>query len=167
MGVVLGRRYVERGPSTGRRDADGGVLAAVALGSLVFVLAMVPKIPNELLDYCLQPAFAMLIYGLALGGGWIGALLVKAPIVFLGEASYAFYLLHIVVTILVGHMMGIKTGVYVEAAESQMQWWQTAICLAASLGASCLTLVFIERPARAAIRRIFATQKGTEMEAQH
>jgi peptidoglycan/LPS O-acetylase OafA/YrhL len=49
-----------------------------------------PLVHNGLL----LPLHALLILGLALGGGWLDTLLGRPLLVFLGNASYAMYLLH-------------------------------------------------------------------------
>ena len=43
----------------------------------------------------LRPINAVLLLGLALGGGWIARILSTRPVIYLGKASYGMYILHI------------------------------------------------------------------------
>ena len=88
-GVALGYHYAQRPASRSGADplALGGLLLTVAIaavaGTLPFLFAF---------EAAFLPAFGMLLYGLALGGGPARLLAVR-PLVVLGEASYALYLL--------------------------------------------------------------------------
>ena len=47
------------------------------------------------LNTAIRPFNALLLVGLGLGGGWIARALSTRPIVYMGKASYAMYILHI------------------------------------------------------------------------
>ena len=62
---------------------------------IVLVLQWADQIPYPLLhNGLLLPLFAALILGLALGGGWPCQWLSASVLTFLGNASYAMYILH-------------------------------------------------------------------------
>jgi peptidoglycan/LPS O-acetylase OafA/YrhL len=94
MGIALARAFelLTRG-----REAPAGkwlytigfLGSAATIGYAQYLPGSVH--PTELL----RPMNAVLLLGLALGGGWIARLLSTRPIVYLGKASYAMYILHI------------------------------------------------------------------------
>lgn len=96
VGCATGQLFLNR--SAARRAAGerrGGRLAAAAAVIVLVLLAVSPALPYlPLHNALLIPAFAALIYALAQGGGPIGGLLSWRPIVLLGEASYALYIMH-------------------------------------------------------------------------
>jgi peptidoglycan/LPS O-acetylase OafA/YrhL len=66
----------------------GGVLAFLTIATVS------PHIPYPILhDSALAPAFAAIIFGLALRPGWVSFLEIR-PLILLGDASYTLYLLH-------------------------------------------------------------------------
>ncbi len=65
-------------------------IAAVAL--IAFSSSVERWLP---LDLAIRPLNALLLFGLALGGGWFAAVLSARPSLLLGKASYALYILHI------------------------------------------------------------------------
>jgi len=68
----------------------------VVMGTLAFLVVVLfsPKIPYPLLhNGILAPAFAAIIYGIALRPGW-AAFMELRPFLLLGDASYSLYLLH-------------------------------------------------------------------------
>jgi peptidoglycan/LPS O-acetylase OafA/YrhL len=88
-GVALGYHYAQRPAARGGADplALGGLLLTVAIGAVARTLPFLFAFEAAFL-----PAFGMLLYGLALGGGPARLLAVR-PLVVLGEASYALYIL--------------------------------------------------------------------------
>src|SRR5207237_536668 len=72
----------------------GGALAAGAMAGIAAALIAGPSIPYPLLhNGLLVPLFAALVFGLAQGGGVLGRALASRPLVALGDASYALYIL--------------------------------------------------------------------------
>jgi len=64
-------------------------------GSAV-ILAYAQYLPGSVsMNTLLRPMNALLLLGLGLGGGWFARALSARPIVYLGKASYAMYILHI------------------------------------------------------------------------
>ncbi|RKH12141.1 acyltransferase [Corallococcus sp. CA053C] len=94
LGVLLGLVFVrERAAATSRPRSGGGM--AVAGAALLLVAFMLGgRIPYPLMhNVLLAPASALLVYGLARGGGPLGQLLSRPWLVSLGGASYSMYLL--------------------------------------------------------------------------
>ena len=159
IGMVLARAYLSRPPPAAPAAAGGGALVMGSGAALLAISAVLPSAPAELMDYGLQPLFAALIYGLASGGGWVGRMLSHPSLVFLGEASYSFYLLHIIVTVLVSRVVGASATIITDGAMT-LEPWQTAACLATCLVASGVALVTVEKPARVFLRRWLQTFQG-------
>ncbi len=88
FGLIFGRLRAGAG-------SRGNSLSAMASLIILVVLGAGSRIsPLFLSNGLLAPAFGCLILGLALGGGPLDWFLSRKTVVLLGEASYAFYLLH-------------------------------------------------------------------------
>ena len=113
----------------------GGVLVIVTL------TALVGTVPTPLISAgFLSPAFAAIIFGLALQPPWAAFLELKW-LVLLGEASYSLYLLHSTV----------MSEVY-DRLWSFPHGTRAALAFAAAIGAAVLCFIFVERPARDVLR---------------
>jgi len=116
----------------------GGFLGFVAL------VLCAARIPSSLISPGLfSPAYAAIIYGLALRPKWAAVLEMKW-LVLLGNASYSLYLLH---SIVISWTFG--------ATLCLPHWLSVAAVLIAAVGASLLSYLTIERPAR----RLFYPKK--------
>ena len=137
IGMLAGRIFV-----VGRRERR--LAPALVLGGLfgiAIVTALVDKIPNPVISTgLLSPAFAAIIYGLALQPRWTSFLEARW-LVLLGDASYSLYLLHsIVITRVFGAM-------------ASLPWWtRVAGSLGAAVGASLVSFNWIEQPGRRMLR---------------
>lgn len=90
LGMCLGFLFLRA--AVDRKWATTLLLAGVA--AFLAIVTVSAWIPYPILhDSALAPAFAAIIYGLALRPSWIGFLEIK-PLVLLGDASYTLYLLH-------------------------------------------------------------------------
>lgn len=93
-GVVLARLYRSVPPGS-RWFGRGDWLGVPALVALLVTLANADRLPLPLVhNGLLLPVYSALIFGLALGGGVVARLLSLSSLVFLGNASYAMYILH-------------------------------------------------------------------------
>jgi peptidoglycan/LPS O-acetylase OafA/YrhL len=93
-GIVLARLYQSL-PAGSAWFGRGDWLVLPALVATLLVLGNADRIPLPLVhNGLLLPAYLALIFGLALGGGMIPRMLAITPLVFLGNASYAMYILH-------------------------------------------------------------------------
>lgn len=81
------------------------------------LIAYAPLLPGTLdLNTAIRPFNALLLVGLGLGGGWIARALSTRPLVYMGKASYAMYILHIpMLWWAVGWRMRFATEIYVLA----------------------------------------------------
>lgn len=154
MGMALGRLFILT-PS-GRRMKDRAAVSGPALISvfapigIVGALSIANSVPGALVNNGLfDPLFALLIYSLAFGQGPLAALLSTPLMIFLGEASYAIYILHYSLWDWMVHLL--RGGLLSSLPELGF----FAVYLCAVIGAAVLSLRFLERPARRAIRRAF------------
>jgi peptidoglycan/LPS O-acetylase OafA/YrhL len=91
FGVALGVLFLR----SRDRAASGSWMAALGFGLAGACLALLP-LPYPLLhNGLLLPLFGLAIVGLARGGGLLGKVLAARPLVALGEASYALYILQV------------------------------------------------------------------------
>ena len=94
MGIVVCRAFdllTQRKPALTGKWLYG--LGIVGSGVILGYAEFLPK--SLSMNTLLRPMNAALLLGLGLGGGWIARLLSARPIVYLGKASYAMYILHI------------------------------------------------------------------------
>ena len=88
-GICMARLYLGRGTEK-KFPFDIAALGALAAAAAVIVVA------NHLYaKVLLFPAFMLLLYCLARGKGPLSGVLGSKPMVLLGEASFAFYILHV------------------------------------------------------------------------
>jgi peptidoglycan/LPS O-acetylase OafA/YrhL len=128
-----------------RRDPR---LALPLVGSGILALAIVAsvshKIPYAMIHTALlSPAFAAIIYGVALRPRWTSVLEARV-LVLLGEASYSMYLIHANIVFSFFHT---AKGDVRNASFAGL-----AMCLAIVLSMSLLIYRFIEQPARRKLR---------------
>jgi len=144
LGVILGAWHVRSGDA-GR---GGGALSVGAAAAVLAPMAAARSLPYPLLhNGLLAPLFAALIVGLARGGGPVHALLGTRPLVLLGEASYALYILH-----LHGHPWTQRLLRLVDkdaARDPAAAFWFYAVAITA---ASVAVFLWIETPARRWLR---------------
>jgi peptidoglycan/LPS O-acetylase OafA/YrhL len=155
LGAVLGQLFLTRAPraaSTSRRA--GGWLSTVAALALLVALALSGKISYPLLHQgLLIPLFGMLIYGLALGGGPISAVVGTRPFRLCGEASFALCVLQVPLMfwllVVSGHSF---------AQQPRIAFFALYFVLA--LGLSFICHYFVERPLRAWLDRLLQQRRG-------
>jgi peptidoglycan/LPS O-acetylase OafA/YrhL len=95
IGVVLALLYRSI-PARSRFWKRGAYFYIPAVLAILGVLASGDVIPYPVVhDGLLAPAYAMLIFGLALEGGVLVRFLSMPVLVFLGNASYSMYILHV------------------------------------------------------------------------
>jgi len=137
VGLFAGRLFLSG--NNNRRLATPLILSGMAVVATVILL--VGKIPNPLVSAgILSPAFAAIIYGLALQPRWT-SFLENRFLVLLGDASYSLYLLHSLIIM------------KVFLALSYLPWWMR-VCGAtgAAIAASLLSYMVVEQPGRHILR---------------
>ncbi|HET7460454.1 MAG TPA: acyltransferase [Longimicrobium sp.] len=94
FGMLLGRWFLSR-PAPGRRSA--GAMVGGALAAWAAVLAVAGLVPRSVVhNGLLAPVFALLLVGLASGGGGVVARFLAHPLPQrLGNAGIAIFLLHL------------------------------------------------------------------------
>ena len=144
LGMCLGFLFL-------RKAVDRKWATPLLLGGVVAFLAIAmvsPQIPYPILhDSALAPAFAAIIFGLALRPEWISFLEVR-PLVLLGDASYTLYLLH-------SFILGVYFNPFGQLRH--ISFWGIAIGLSIPIVISLLVYRWIEEPARRWLRPKKAT----------
>jgi peptidoglycan/LPS O-acetylase OafA/YrhL len=147
-GVVLGRLYLLRAATArdmrASRVSDGAVLSSVAAVAILAALAFSGEMPYPLLhNGLLLPLFAMLIFGLAQGGGPLVWLLARPSLVLLGEASYALYILHVP---LLGLAIRLSKAMDIGGRSASALF--ALVSATVTIGLAVLAYRWIENPAR-------------------
>jgi peptidoglycan/LPS O-acetylase OafA/YrhL len=121
-----------------------------ALATLA-ALAMSASMPYVLLHHGLiDPLFVVLIVALASGGSPLGRVLASPPLVLLGEASYALYILHLPLTNIA------RTIVYAIAPSQIGTSGFKAGLIALAIAVSLVAYRFVEWPLRHHLRRVLS-----------
>ena len=119
-------------------------LVAMGVAAVGVVAALSGKIPYAVIHTALlSPAFAVIIYGVALRARW-ASLLENRLLVLCGEASYSMYLIHSNIVFSVFH-----------TAKGELRntnFGGLALCLAIVLAISMVIYKFVEEPARRKLR---------------
>jgi peptidoglycan/LPS O-acetylase OafA/YrhL len=148
LGMVLGRLFLQEAPAPGR---SGALMATGAALLALGAFASSAHLPFALLhNGLLAPVSALLVYGLARGGGPLGWLLSRPLLSRLGAASYALYILEHPVWVAMNSLAASLTpSVDLRAARGLF-----AVYLPVLLGVSLLCHRLVETPLRAWVRRV-------------
>lgn len=146
FGMLAARLFVERRTGLPWAWIAGGALALAALWTATVAGALV--LPQRVLYLALGAASAALILGLA-EAELRGAIRTPAPLVFLGAASYAVYLVHYPVALVLT-----KAVLFAEVSAWAPPLAIFVVLSIATLVASILAHLVVERPLLAAARRI-------------
>jgi peptidoglycan/LPS O-acetylase OafA/YrhL len=146
VGVIVGVLYRVRGLSDSRYGVWTAGLAIV--GSIGLVVAA-PGVVDQFGSGVVLPLFAILIYSLAVSDGGLARLLSLRVLVFLGECSYALYLLQFPVYSL-QHAVAVRLPVQV-IREGETAYFVVYLVLLVAFAIG--THVYVERPARAFIKQ--------------
>jgi len=139
VGMCLGFLFLRN--SIERKWAIALVLTGISIS--VAVVAFSSRIPYTVLHgSILTPAFAAIIYGLALRPRWVRILEIR-PLQLLGNASYSLYLLH---SLMIGIYFNPYQGMHNQG------FVRAVIGIAIMVGVSVLAYLFIEQPARRWLR---------------
>jgi peptidoglycan/LPS O-acetylase OafA/YrhL len=149
LGVVLGRLFAQR-VSDGRGIGPAAPVQAVVAAVACLAIFVAPWSGSALAfkELALMPPFALLIWGLADGGGPLAWVLEHPWAVRLGEASYALYILHSPMGFyvrLLDHRLG--PGLATSSPRSFF-----AVYVALSILVSLAVFFWLEEPARRWLR---------------
>jgi peptidoglycan/LPS O-acetylase OafA/YrhL len=137
VGVFAGRLFLSA--KNNRKLATPLVLLGAVM--VVTLVLVADRIPRPLISAgFLSPAFASIIYGLALRPRWAG-FLETGPLVLLGDASYSLYLLHSTVM-----------STFAERTPSLHWPVQASLALVAAVGVSLSSYYVVEEPFRKLLR---------------
>jgi peptidoglycan/LPS O-acetylase OafA/YrhL len=154
VGCVLGwlgvrYRWIAAGMYGRWRDTVLEVTAVAAVGLAVYFAPLRDPLAPLLLSvngYFL-PVFAAAIVIFARGRGWLSALLSRRVPVYLGESSYALYMIHYPIIMWVmtrGHAVGVTHWAV---------WQKQLLIVVASLSLSAVCFRYYEVPLRSWLRR--------------
>jgi peptidoglycan/LPS O-acetylase OafA/YrhL len=166
-GVLLGIYWNRRStgvtvainpPSTARATAaELGTLAFCAL--CVWACVRVTSTPMGAITAAWVgvyiPPFLLLVWVFARGGGLVSKVLAARPLVYLGEISYAFYMLHWAVL-----TYAIKYGERVGLTMRSFGW-RWVICAVATVAVSAACYHLFEIPLRDRLRKLLSFRKPT------
>jgi peptidoglycan/LPS O-acetylase OafA/YrhL len=145
VGVWLGGVYVARD----RPFKLARVLAAIASVAIVALATWSGLHPDFGASYVESvPLFALLILAVASTPGPERGVLAARPLVLLGEASYALYMLH-------GPLHGYVLAAFNRIAPAASAWTVFGVYTIASLALAIASYHWLERPARSWIRARF------------
>ncbi len=154
IGVVTGLVYLrvrERDaratlpPTSARRIRLLAGAATLAAGAALALTSWLPFLLVR--DGVLAPVWALAIYALALRDGVIAQVLASRPLVRLGEASYALYLIHSPLDGYLRKLTALVPGYRLTSG------WDLGVYLFVAIVLSLAILRWVEEPARRAIRR--------------
>ena len=140
MGMAAGVLFLR----SERKQRVAWPLLAAGVAAVAMVASFANHIPYAVIHTALlSPAFAAIIYGVALGPRW-SSLLENRLLVLLGDASYSMYLIHSYIVFNVFHN---AKGDVRNANFSGL-----ALCTVIALAFAILVYRFIEEPARRKLR---------------
>jgi len=157
VGMATGVLFVraQRQPAASKWSARAVAAAGcVTLGVLLISRELPPVLVENAL---LAPLFAVAIYGLGWNEGRVARVLASRPLVALGEASYALYILHL---LLLRFVFGAATG-----TSYALTWWFGATAVAAAVLVSLAVFRWYEEPARRRLRGIAPRVGDTVLQA--
>lgn len=93
LGKLHGLRTVTDLETERRRGARMSLGATAAIAAVCLASSRIPYVVMH--NGLITVLFGFLIYGLALGGGWLSAVLSWPRMVLFGDATYALYILHV------------------------------------------------------------------------
>jgi len=151
IGLLFLNRTTATRPARAPRPRLPAITSLVSIPVLLLVLAVHYPFPSEYpVDFIFGPVLAVLIFSLAYNRGPVAYLLSSSLLVLLGEASYAVYIFHWPIWYWTTRVNTSLLHLPTSSPELGVIYFFLVIAL------SILSFLFIERPARAAIKARFA-----------
>jgi peptidoglycan/LPS O-acetylase OafA/YrhL len=149
VGVFAGRLFL----SVKSRPALATPLVLFGVAAVLTLVIVADRIPRPMISAgFLSPAFAAIIYGLAMRPGW-SRFLETRVLVLLGDASYSLYLLHSTVISRIARQM------------SSTQWaLRAGVAFLAAVAVSLASYYLVEEPCRKVLRP--RQQRGNDKSRQ-
>lgn len=149
VGIALGKFYLRLTPEENLGgDGRGVILSTTAIAGILAICATSESFSFlKLHNGLLTPLFALMIYGLARGGGPIAALFRHPWLVLCGDATYALYILHYAVITYLMVVIAIARGRIMGPIEFLIG------CVALGLALSVFVYLRYEVPVRKYLRR--------------
>jgi len=149
-GIVLAKIYFTLKP-----QRHGPWLYATGGLASVLILSQAGRIPYPLVhNGLLLPLYALLIIGLAVGGGWPARWLSHPVLLLLGNASYAMYILHAPLYA----WLDIFFRRALHREPSDMVWFFSYLAVVISV--ACLFFHFVEEPLHRRLRSALQQRLG-------
>ena len=143
-GICMARLYLSQGMTKAR------VFDAAAFAALVAAVAVIVLANHVLAKALLFPAFILLLYCLARAKGPLGGWLGSKPMVLLGEASFAFYILHV-------PLFRYAKMLFPSVATAPAPFLGFLLVLTA---VSIVSFLFIEKPLCAHLRKAYKSSRS-------
>jgi peptidoglycan/LPS O-acetylase OafA/YrhL len=167
LGILVGRAFIRTGsaqqPAMGPLPLGPLLAAGAAIVILLATMLVTVEWTTRMLGtervflHLLVWPCGLLVYGLALGGGPLAKLLASRPMLRLGEASYAVYILQWPVWYWLQLMVRGESFMQPMTEMPTLAFFAGYVVIL--VGISILSYLTIERPARQAIRRMYVAHQ--------
>ena len=144
-GICMARLYLSQGM------AKSFIFDVAAFAALVAAVAVIVLANHVLAKALLFPAFILLLYFLARAKGPLSGWLGSKPIVLLGEASFAFYILHV-------PLFRYAKMLFPSVATAPAPFLGFLLVLTA---VSIFSFLWIEKPLCAYLRKAYKTKRSS------
>jgi peptidoglycan/LPS O-acetylase OafA/YrhL len=156
VGLAAGLAFLRRRPVTATAKPHQSTLLEIGALLLALIVIAYSGIPSALLRTGIaSPLFALIIYTLALGDGYIARLLSYRFLLVLGEASYAIYILQVPLSDWTRKLIAV----------TPLQHWNTiaypALYLPIIIGGSVVSFYLLEKPIRKKIIALLQSKAAT------
>ena len=145
LGICVARLLMSH--PHGRPALPRGMTSALAAATLA-LLCVHDRLPFPLTPSMFAVLFAALLHGLTTSSGPLSRVLASRPLIVLGEASYALYILHMPVMDLL-ERVATRAGIVLPAPVF------VPLFLLVAIGVSMAVFRYVEEPARRLLRRWF------------
>jgi peptidoglycan/LPS O-acetylase OafA/YrhL len=148
LGIVCGRVYDKLRVADSYMSGRGHWLYVPGMLVELFIIGCSDSLPSPLIQNALLPPIhSLVILGLALAGGALARLLSAQPAVFLGNASYSMYILHLPVAMWMNALSGRLLSTKLDGSGAMALYVLVVVFLSAGL------FKVVEEPANPVLKR--------------